>query len=249
MADTWTQRFEVRSSEVDPGGRLSVPGLCEYLQEVAAGHAVDLGISIGELGRDNQTWVLGKLQLEVAELPRADEIVRVTTWPSRLRSHFVMRDFLVENADGGVLTRATSVWLVIDVERRKAMRIPRQVLALRVPERERAVKVSWAKLPPPQGRERVGRFAIRRDDLDINDHVNHVRYLRWALETLEPGFFTGRSLSRLDIDFLAELTYGDSVLTEAQVLEEDESTTVLFTVRSERAAAEAARIRSRWRPV
>ncbi len=249
MADTWTQRFEVRSFETDRAGRLSIVALCEYLQEVATGHALDLGISIPELGRDNLTWVLGKLQLEVEELPRAGEVVRVTTWPSRLRSHFVMRDFLVEAAEGAVLTRATSVWFVIDVERRKAVRIPRQVLAVRVPERERAVKESWAKLPPPAGREKVGRFEIGRDDLDINDHVNHVKYLRWALDTLDLEFFAGRGLTRLDIDFLAELTYGDSVLTEAQVLEEDESTTVLFTVRSERAAAEAARIRSRWRPL
>ena len=248
MADIWRKRFEVRSSELDAGGRLSIPALCEYLQEAATGHALDLGISIGELrGRDNLTWVLGKLQLDVDRLPGAGEEVEVTTWPSRLRRHFVMRDFLVAGAGGEEQVRATSVWFVIDVERRKAVHIPSAVLEIRLPERPRAVKESWARLPAPEGSARAGRFTIGRGDLDVNDHVNHVKYLEWALGTLDPEFFSKCALGRLEIDFLAELTYGDSVVTEAQVVDDERGATVLFTVRREEPATEAARIRSVWR--
>lgn len=248
MADAWTQRFEVRSYETDPGGRLSVTGLCDYLQEAASAHAVDLGISIGDLGRSQLTWVLGRLQLSIDRLPTWQDAVEVTTWPSRLRGFFVNRDFLVESAGREVLARATSTWFVIDVDRRRAVRIPEVVRALRLPERERALRETWAKLPAPDAPDRTGRFAIRRSDLDLNDHVNHVSYLEWALETLDLEFFSARRLARLEIDFLAELTYGDSVLTEAQTIPDGDSTTVLFSVRGERAPDEAARIRSHWRP-
>lgn len=248
MGDSWTQRFEVRSHETDPDGGLSVTGLCDYLQEAAGAHAVDLGISIGDLGRDNLTWVLGRLQLRVERLPAWREAVDVTTWPSRLRSHFALRDFLVESVDREVLARATSTWFVIDVERRRAVRIPEAIRDLRLPERQRAVRETWARLPPPEAPDRRGRFSIRRSDLDLNVHVNHVKYLEWALGTLDLEFFSGRRLTELDIDFLAELTYGDSVLTEAQTIPDGDSTTVLFSVRGERAPEEAARIRSHWRP-
>ncbi len=246
MADSLTLRFEVRSYETDPSGRLSIPGLCNYLQEVASTHAADLGISIDDLRRDDLTWVLGRLQLEVERLPRWRDEVRVTTWPSRLRGFFVMRDFLVEDADG-VLARATSTWFVIDLVRRRVVRIPAAVRALRLPERERALAETWAKLPPLEASDREARFTIRQSDIDINIHVNHVKYLEWALETLDIEFFAERRLTALEVDFLAELNYGDSVATRARILPERDSTTVLFSVRGERAGAEAARIRSSWR--
>ncbi len=247
MADAWTQRFAVRSYETEPGGRLSLTGLCNYLQEAAGAHAVDLGISIGDLGRDNLTWVLGRLELRIERMPRWREVVDVTTWPSRLRSLLVLRDFLVESAEREVLARATSTWFVIDLERRRAVRIPEAIRGLRLPERQRALEETWAKLPPVEAPDHRGRFAIRRSDLDVNVHVNHVSYLEWALETLDLEFFAGRRLVELEIDFLAELTYGDAVVTEAQTLDGGDSTVVLFSVKREGAASEAARVRGRWR--
>lgn len=246
MADPWTQRFEVRSYETDPGGRLSVTGLCNYLQEAASGHAIELGVSIDDLGRENLTWVLGRLQLEIERLPSWRDAVAVTTWPSRMRSYFVLRDFLVESPEQEVLARATSTWFVIDLDRRRAVRVPELIRGVTLPERERAMGETWSKLPSVDTPDRRERFTIRRSDLDVNVHVNHVRYLEWALETLEIEFFSGRRLSELEIDFLAELTHGDTVAAEAQILPDGDGTTVLFSVSGERAAAEAARIRSRW---
>lgn len=249
MAESWTQTFEVRSYETDPGGGLSIPSLCNYFQEAAGVHSRMTGVSIDDLGRDNLTWVLGRLELEVERPPDWRQEVRVTTWPARMRSFFVVRDFLVESEEHGVLARATSTWFVIDLSKRRAVRVPPLVRDLPRPDRERAKEESWARLPQPRRVDLSRRFGIRRSDLDVNIHVNHVKYLEWALETLELDFFAAWRLQSLEIDFLAELRFGDSVLTEAEVRLESEAAEVLFSVSREEGGVEAARISSRWAPV
>ncbi len=246
MSEVWTQSFEVRSYETDATGRLSVSSLCDYCQEAAGVHSLVSGVSIGDLGRSNLTWVLGRLELRIERLPRWRDVVTVTTWPSRHRSFFVVRDFLIEGAEAEVLARATSTWFVIDLERRKAARVPAAVLETVVPDRPRAMQESWSKLAVPARIDRSSRFPVRYGDLDENAHVNHVRYLDWSLESLDPDFYSGRRLSELAIDFLAERTYGDTVVVETQLLPGDDETTVLFSIKDESDGAEAARLRSRW---
>ena len=223
-----------------------MPGLCNHLQEAASRHSVVLGISIGDLGRDRRTWVLGRLQLRLERQPREGDEVAVTTWPSRLRSYFVLRDFLVEGVGGEVAARATSTWFVIDVAKRRAVRIPESIRRLTLPERERALDESWGRLARPERADRRARFAVRRSDLDVNDHVNHVRYVEWALATLEPEFHRGRRPIELVVDFLAELRLGDTVATAAQLLEDGATTAAAFTVSGERTGIEAARMTARW---
>ncbi len=247
MAELWTQRFDVRTYELDPSGRLSVTSLCDYCQEAAGMHSRVMGISIGDLGRNNLTWVLGRLELEIDHMPRWRDELTVTTWPARHRSYFVVRDFLIED-EHRVLARATSTWFVIDLERRRAVRVPEAVRSLPLPDRERAREESWAKLPRPEVTDRSARFTVRHGDLDENAHVNHVRYLEWALETLDREFHAGHRLTEVAIDFLAELGYGDTVSTAAQLIAEGDSTTLLSSVLGERDGVEAARVRALFRP-
>lgn len=246
---SWTQPFEVGPTDTEPDGRLSLPALCRYLQDAAGTHATVNGISIDDLGRDNLTWVLGRLQLELEPFPKSSDRVQVTTWPSRSRSFFVVRDFLVEDVESGqLLSRATSTWFVIDRVRRRAVRVPQDVHNAPRPDRPRAMDESWAKLPSLERVDYQRQFSIGADDLDENDHVNNVRYLEWALATLGGDLPSGLRPERVEIDFLSELTAGASVVTAAQRVEEtDGSTTVLVTMATED-GPEAARVRARWVP-
>ena len=51
MAENATERYAVRSYEVDGHGRLAVPALCNYLQESAGLHARQLGVSVEQLAQ------------------------------------------------------------------------------------------------------------------------------------------------------------------------------------------------------
>jgi medium-chain acyl-[acyl-carrier-protein] hydrolase len=60
-------------------------------------------------------------------------------------------------------------------------------------------------------------FGVRRGDLDYNGHVNNIRYVEWALETLPPEFSNGRRLTRLLARYRGETKYGAEVRATADV--------------------------------
>ena len=68
----------------------------------------------------------------------------------------------------------------------------------------------------PRLREGIGSsdVLVRRDDLDINGHVNNSKYLGWLLECLP--WSPGESLipSLLDVTFRAECFPGDALTSQ-----------------------------------
>src|SRR5512147_1202378 len=106
--------FAVHSYEVDAFGTLAVPALAGYLQEIAGAHATELGVGLEALRARGLTWVLARLRLEIARLPRLGETIEIATWPSGIERVAARREFLVRGADGEVHAKATSVWYVVD---------------------------------------------------------------------------------------------------------------------------------------
>ena len=241
----WTEPFTVRSYEIGPDGRLRLPTLCDYLQEVAGNHATALGVATDQL--DGLAWLLARLQVEVERLPKWREEIAVETWPSAADGLYAQRDFLVTDADDRVIGRATSQWFVMDVARRRPTRLPAFVLAFDLLDRPHA-------LPPNReshvileviDAERL--FSVRRSDLDLNDHVNNVRFVEWALEALPEVMRAGRQPYALDVQFRAESVYGDTVRSACGEAPDGDAAALLHSVTRKRDGEVLARARTVWR--
>ena len=243
---SWVESFRVRSYELGPGGELAVASLCNYLQEAAGCHAAARGASIPELMRDGLTWVLARLKLVVETFPGwCDEVV-VETWPSRMRGFVAQREFLVRS-DERILARATSSWFVIDLERRRPVRLPQRLDELPVPDRERALDSGYSALPRLAHPRWQRIFRVGYDDLDINRHLNHVRYLEWAIDTLPEEFREAHRLAELTVDFQAEINLAAEVRSAAKLDDDGSQAVVLHSLSLDDGATEAARLRTHWR--
>jgi len=207
----WNEPFRVRSYEIGPDALLTLPHLCDWLQEAAGAHATALGVATDRLLEVGRAWVLTRLQVRVERYPRWREDVSVETWPSAADGLFAQRDFVLTDAGGEGLARATSQWLVIDVARRRPVRLPREVLDLPRAGRSHALAPSREGLPEPEASSKSCRFSVRRADLDLNEHVNNVRYVEWALEAVPEGAREAYQCTGLEVQFRAEALYGDTV--------------------------------------
>mgnify|MGYP003303810644 CR=1 FL=1 len=71
--DTFGQYdFRVRTYECGKNGRLTLPSLCNYLQEAAAINAEELTFSKSdfEAAGENISWVLTRLRVKITEFPK-----------------------------------------------------------------------------------------------------------------------------------------------------------------------------------
>jgi acyl-ACP thioesterase len=218
-AGTWTEEVRISSYHVTPGGTASVLALADYFQEAAGRHADALGVSMQDLLAANRAWVLAHFRLEIDRLPDWNEEITIETWPSGLERLFATREVVFRDEEGAALAEGTSAWLVIDTERRRPVRPPSALYDIEAPDRPAPLDTDLDDLPTPDRIDCERAFTVRYHDLDLNRHVNNVRYLEWALETLPRSVLDERRCAGLALQFEAEATLGDPIRASAQILE------------------------------
>ena len=243
-----SESFRVRAYEIDPEARLALPALCDWLQEAAGNHATDLGVATDRLLESGRAWVLSRLRVEIAALPRWRQRVTVETWPSAENGLVAERDFLVLDEHGAPLARAISHWVIIDVARRRPVRLPEAVTGIELPDRQRALTPAASPLAPPDQSALVRHFSVRRSDLDLNLHVNNVRYVEWALEAVPDDVLQTHDCASIDVQFRAESVYGDTIASRAGApLAGEDGLTIRHAVTREGDDRQLAVLATRWR--
>lgn len=208
--EIWRQPFTVRAYEVGPDERASLLTVADYFQEAAGEHARSADVETFDLGDAGGTWVLHRLRLRVEALPQMRETVEVETWPSGADRLKATRDYRLWGADGQTLVVGTSAWFVLDVARRRPVRLPDRIESFGPREPERVLRFG----DPPEAPASVAltaTFTVRRSDLDRVGHANNVRYLEWVMETLP----TTDRLWDVEIVYQSESVAGDRVVSDA----------------------------------
>jgi len=211
--------FKVRGYECGPDGLATFATLCNYLQEAAGLHAGELGFSkqdFNAAGTD-VSWILTRMRVRMSRYPAWWDEVEVRTFPWGGRKVVTYRDFELR-VGGEVIGIASSEWMILDLATRRLVPIPANVYAAGNDERQPVFggaefsKLRW------DCRETASadRFRVRRGDIDINRHVNNVRYIEWIVEALPPS---AAPIAEFEIAFKSETLAGDEVLTESVEVE------------------------------
>ena len=177
--------FTVRSYEAGIANHVTLPTLCNYMQEAAGINAARLGWGIQALQAEGLTWMLSRLRASVTRYVPWGETVTVRTWPSGVKGRLVAkRCFLGMDAKGEELFRVSSEWLYVDMAAQKIARLPETFEGLvpaGTPDFELPdIGGKFAHLPSVDGGADI---LTRHSDLDFNDHVNNVHYVEWMLES------------------------------------------------------------------
>jgi len=80
-----------------------------------------------------------------------------------------------------------------------------------IPE-ESALNRGPGKIPPlePDSIESPV-FSVKYSDLDLNKHVNNMKYLQWVLDTYPIDHSTNKNIKSLEINYLSESFPGDNI--------------------------------------
>lgn len=238
--------YRVSSYETDASGRLSTPGLFNYLQDAASAHATVLGFGRDELEKKNMFWVLSRIMVQMDTIPGWEEEIVIKTWPRGAGGIFALRDFIVYGKNGNKYGAATSCWLMVDRESRRPLRTGRMMEKLegRLSE-NKALDRAPRKLPEMKDISyRSPLFTVKYSDLDINMHVNNVHYIRWALDSYPLEYRLHNVFESAEINYLHESLPGDEIRVLAAQQEEN-----IFdhSLTRENDHRELCRLRVRWK--
>jgi acyl-ACP thioesterase len=210
-------------------------------------HAAILGVAVESLIEGGVAWVLSKLYLEIKRWPAADEEIVIETWPEAASRLFTERRFEILDPSGRRIGAVSTLWLVLDLDRRRPIRLPPQVTD-RLHEHELGPEPrKFGDLAAPDPIERELGFTVRRSDLDLADHVNNTSYVEWAIEAVPDEVWSTADLDELEIHFLCECHSGQAVLSRSQVIDRGNETEVRHQLIRQEDGAEVARARTIWR--
>ncbi len=234
----------MRSYEIDTNGRVRPLTLLNYLQDAAGEHAARLGLSVLDLFKRNLTWVLSRYHVRFHAFPSVHSRIRLKTWPSGREGRFALREFQLHDETGTPVVSASTSWMLLDLKTRRPVRVDEYLPDLPI-NTTRAIADQFHSLPKLPEVSCELPFRVRHGDLDLNNHVNNVVYVDWALETLPADLIGKLQPAAVEITYRAESYYGDRIISRSMFTAEDSSVS-LHQLVSEKTGKEVARLRVEW---
>jgi acyl-ACP thioesterase len=235
--------YDILSYECDLKGRLHPLTVFNFMQEMASNQADQLGFSVQKLMKKNMTWVLSRIHLKLDDILHWRDILIGRTWPSGIQGLFALRDFQFFNREGAVIGTATSSWMIIDVAKRKPVKLEEIIDIESYSAGERALVDSFDPLPDLEAAEYEKKFDVRYSELDVNRHVNHVAYIDWALEAVPPKILLEKYPREIEVGYRREVFYGDVVVSKSAQLDDN---IFLHQIFNDKDQQEIARVLTRW---
>ena len=215
--------FVAEPFHVDFTGRLTMGVLGNHLLNCAGFHAASRGFGIAELNENHYTWVLSRLAIELNDMPRQYESFSVHTWIENVYRLFTDRNFELVDKDGVTIGYARSVWAMISMETRK----PADLFTLHGENLNQYASNRECPIAKP-GRIKIAsdipleEYQIRYSDIDINGHVNSIKYIEHILDIFSMDTFKEKHIKRFEIAYVAESYYGDTLCFYREEINENE---------------------------
>lgn len=203
MSEMLSQHRTLQAYQCDRYGNMRPLILMNELQGMGDRHAEMLGVGYEYCQAHGIAWVVTHYLVDIIEMPTEREELEIRTWPSCQDALRATRDFEIRGADGRLLVRATSQWVLIDMARRRPLRLDENLPTWTTNEC-RAWNRTFDKFPdftPTKTHVMKCRF----DDIDVNQHINNAVYAVWATESVGYAFRNQHKLTGIELNYKKEI--------------------------------------------
>ena len=205
-------QFMAEPFHCDFGLQLFMGHLGNHLLNAADFHSNDRGFGMIYLKTVNKAWVLSRLAIEMERMPRAYDRFWVETWVESAMRYFTNRNFAITGLDGQVYGYGRSVWAMIDTETRQ----PQNIMEVHngsisdYVEREKPCPIARSsRVQMTADAPLVRTIDTYYNDVDINGHINSVKYIEHVLDLWDLEWYKAHRLRRFEVAYVAESHQGD----------------------------------------
>jgi acyl-ACP thioesterase len=214
ITNYFDKQFELRYFEMNELGIASPTTILTLLEETAAEHCYSINHSLYQLADQNIGWVLISGVMQMERYPRYKEKITIRTWLSNYTTIKGYRENLIYDEQNNIIGRARGLWIFFDINRRRPIQIFDNIIEKwsfcniesinhNISERIEAIENPEYEL----------KFKINKYDTDMIKHVNNIRYLQWAIESIPDDIIDKYYLHSIDGRFISEAHYGQTVIS------------------------------------
>ena len=220
MSLVYQEKKRVACYESDSTEKMLPTTAMNYFQEASTNQGNQLGLGGDYLKANNLAWFLVKYVIQFNDYPRYQDEVTITTRATGMDKFCATRRFTIEDASGAERVIADTQWLLINRDTEKMERIDEhpEMDAYQCFEKGQPIFKKIAKINQIDLEKS---FSVRFLDIDFNKHVNHVKYLAWAIEVLPLEVVKTKQLSEAKMVYKAQCFYGDQIRALGEQLEEN----------------------------
>jgi len=171
--------------DYNKNAELTLNSVVKIMENSGSGHSDMAGDNIFDMHNRSNAWILTEWQIEVSEFPKYGDEIKAVTWSEGLASPLVaMRNFLLYK-NGEECAKGTTRWILIDTASGRPCKIEPAHLDRYGNEPKTVFEdKKLSRIPVPESWTNEVKMAVRRSDIDINEHVHNLTYLEYAREVL-----------------------------------------------------------------
>lgn len=240
--NTYCEHFTVPSYMVDGKLRITPSFLFNIMQEIAVNHVHSVGIGWNHLHEEQKFWALSRMDVEILRRPEWNEKLEITTWGKKHNFLVQPRDFWIENDNGEVLVKATSNWVILDLDGKPQL-LSNFEPRLKNQHDIHAIERATSRLSAVTLEEDKTFKPVVYSDIDMNCHANNGAYVTWVMDNFSHDFHQKHELIGISINYLQQTKNDECYAIQQQEIAPNEFLASIYTQKSK---VEVCRVRTKW---
>ena len=206
----YQEKFYISSGEVDDHFELKLSSIFQYFQIVSTNHSELLGLGKKETWDKGMCWVITRMKVVIYKTPKMLDTVIVKTRPGEIMSFIFPRFYEIYSEDGELLVAGSACWTLLDAHTHKVIVKPVAEVG-NYPSEKHPDDIPLPERVLGSDLSKVDSRRVRYSDIDLNGHVNNVRYIEYLLDIHDVNFYNKYRINEITINFEKEIVIGDEV--------------------------------------
>ena len=124
----YKHNYQIGLEDVDIKGNATNRALMTMMEDIGGLHSDSVGYGLDSVERTGQAWVVLDWKIEIIKRPHYRDEITAYTWSRNHNIACAYRDFELFDTQGEKLARATSRWVLIDIVKRRPLRLTQELI-------------------------------------------------------------------------------------------------------------------------
>lgn len=210
---------QMRGDDFHKDGKMRLSSILNFFETASCKHSDLANDNLLDDTLTGKAWVMTDWYLEFDGITKKSEKYGVRTWIEKLASPFSSTRNYEFSCDDKVTVKGTTKWLVVDLATNRLQKIDKSFEDTYKPEDKQNFDPKLPKLVTPESFTAEKEIAVRRSDIDYNDHVHNLTYLDYAFEVLPEDVYVKNEYKSLRISYKQAVKPGEKIICKYAFVE------------------------------